>query len=127
MGIGNKLVFDVNNNVEDFTFILSTRDYRHLGAISNINRESVVYNAHLNSANDIQFEVYKSYKKKDKNINESLWNDIVDLKLVYVKELNEYFEITVSLDDSNENIKKTITATSLCESELSQTYIKLQK
>ena len=123
MGIGNKLVFDVNNNVEDFTFILSTRDYRHLGAISNINRESVVYNAHLNSANDIQFEVYKSYKKKDKNINESLWNDIVDLKLVYVKELNEYFEITVSLDDSNENIKKTITATSLCESELSQTYI----
>ena len=123
MGIGNKLVFDVNNNVEDFTFILSTRDYRHLGAISNINRESVVYNAHLNSANDIQFEVYKSYKKKDKNINESLWNDIVDLKLVYVEELNEYFEITVSLDDSNENIKKTITATSLCESELSQTYI----
>lgn len=123
MGIGNKLVFDVNNNVEDFTFILSTRDYRHLGAISNINRESVVYNTHLNSANDIQFEVYKSYKKKDKNINESLWNDIVDLKLVYVKELNEYFEITVSLDDSNENIKKTITATSLCESELSQTYI----
>ena len=43
--------------------------------------------------------------------------------MVYVKELNEYFEITVSLDDSNENIKKTITATSLCESELSQTNI----
>ncbi|MBQ4523295.1 MAG: hypothetical protein IJA10_10150 [Lachnospiraceae bacterium] len=123
MGIGNRLVFDVNNNVEDFTFILSTRDYRHLGQIRNIDTETVRYEANLNSANKITFQVYKSVIENEKKINEPLWTDIADLKLVYVKELDEYFEITVSLDDSNENVTKTVTGTSLCEAELSQCYI----
>ena len=123
MGIGNRLVFDVNNNVEDFTFILSTRDYRHLGQIRNISTETVRYEANLNSVNKISFQVYKTIIENENKKNEPLWEDIVDLKLVYVKELDEYFEITVSLDDSNENVSKTITGISLCESELSQNYI----
>lgn len=120
MAIGTKLVFDVNNNVEDFTFILSTRDYRHLGALQNVTPESVTNKGNLNSANECSFEVYKVVTKDGENIEEPLWDDIENFKLVYVRELDEYFEINISLEDSIENVKKTITLTSLCEAELSQ-------
>lgn len=128
MGIGNKLVFDVNGNVEDFIFILSTKDYRHLGAIQNVIPESVNHHGSLASGNEISFEVYKTVEKEIddevKEVEEPLWDEIVNLKLVYVRELDEYFEINVQLDDSTEVIKKTITCTSLCKAELSHIYIR---
>lgn len=128
MGIGNKLVFDVNGNVEDFIFILSTKDFRHLGAIQNVVPESVNNHGSLSSADEISFEVYKTVEKeiddKVKEIEEPLWDEIVDLKLVYVRELDKYFEINVQLDDSTEIVKKTVTCTSLCEAELGQIHIR---
>lgn len=111
-----KLQFDINNNVEDFTFILSSRGYEHYGVINNVKRDTVICKQNMNSANELSFEVYKYIDDKE----ERLWNKITDLKLVWVKELNEYFEIHVSLNDSITPVK-TITGTSLCEAELSQT------
>lgn len=110
-----KLQFDENHNVEDFTFVLSNRGLEHHGEIGNIKRDSVNCKCNMNAADEISFEVYKTLDYVD----EKLWDDIIDLKLVFVKELNEYFEITVSLDDSVAPVK-TITGKSLCESELSQ-------
>lgn len=107
-----------NGTVEPYTIILSTRDYTHLGQICNINPESVNSNCNLNSADELSFEVYKELDGKQ----ERLWNEIFDFRLVYVKELNEYFEINVESTDQV-YLTKTITATSLCECELSQTYL----
>ena len=110
-----RLQFDVNNNVEDFTLVLSSRGYEHYGQINNVKRDSVVCKRNMNAADELSFEVCKTLD----GVDERLWNKITDLKLVWVKELDEYFEINVKLDDSISPVK-TITATSLCEAELSQ-------
>ena len=120
-----------NNKVEDYTIVLSTRDKRHLGQLNGI--KGVVHSANMNSANEMSFSVYKNdliannYNNKTKEeikkieeIKEQLWENIVDFKLIWVKELEEYFEIKVTLEDATDTYK-TITATSLCEAELSQT------
>lgn len=44
---------------------------------------------------------------------------MVDLKLLYVPELDEYFEIAVTMDETNADIKH-IQGMSLCECELGQ-------
>lgn len=116
--------------VDDYTIVLSTRDYRHLGQISGIQTESINVVRNLNSAHEISFQVYKADMIKECNfltdveyknyqlVKNYIWNNLVDFKLIWVKELNTYFSITVSTDDSADTIK-TVTGTSLCESELS--------
>ena len=117
-----KLQFDKNNNVEDFTIVLSKRNFEHFGEIVNIKRDSITSKNNMNSADEMSFEVYKStYDEEGKERIERLWDNIVNFKLIWVKELNEYFEITVSLDDNRDVPIKTVVATSLCEAELSQT------
>jgi HEAT repeat protein len=76
------LVFDKNFNVEDFTFILSTKSYKHIGKLNNISRDTVHYKRNLNGANELSFEVYKTLNRD----TEKHWNDIIDLKSIYVKE-----------------------------------------
>lgn len=123
-----------NGVVEDYTIILSTRDYRHQGQIAGIKSDTIEYAGNLNSANELSFTVCKFDMIQDRNFLsddeyeryceeiELLWERIVDFKLIYVKELNEYFEIKVSVEDAAETIK-TVTATSLCECELSNLII----
>lgn len=74
----------------------------------------------LNSANELSFTVYKEVD----GIIEPLWNKIKDFRLVYVKELNEYYQIKISTNNGTDDITKTISAISLCEAELSQIYIR---
>lgn len=109
------LSFD-NGTVEQFTLVLSQRDYTHLGQISNI--KGIKFKANLNGANELSFDVYKELDGHE----EILWDDIYDLRLVWIPELDEYFEIDVESTDQV-YVVKTITAKSLCESELSQTYL----
>ena len=122
-------------SINDYTIVLCTRDYRKLGQISEIKCDSINFTEHLNSANEFSFAVYKttfliSERKNFTNVlsneeyktyklyKEWLWNNIVDHRLIWVKELNEYYEISVSLNDGQE-VVKTITAKGLCETELS--------
>ena len=109
------LSFD-NGTVEQFTLVLSQRDYTHLGQISNI--KGLKFKANLNGANELSFDVYKELDGHE----EILWDDIYDLRLIWIPELNEYFEIDVESTDQV-YVVKTVTAKSLCESELSQTYL----
>ena len=107
------LTFD-NGTVEQFTLVLSQRDYTHLGQLSNV--ANLKFKANLNSADELSFDVYKELDGH----KEILWDDIYDLRLIWIRELNAYFEIDVESIDQV-HIIKTITAKSLCESELSQT------
>lgn len=110
----NLLKFDKNNCPENFTFILANKSLTHLGQLNNVETSSVHYVGNLNGADELSLKVYKSINGEV----EPLWDDIVDFKTLYVAEVGEYFEITVSLDDEK-NGYKTLTCTSLCEAELS--------
>ena len=111
--------FDAENNVQEYTLILSRRNHQHLGQLRNVT--DLVSKINMNAANEISFTVYKGSEAEDEE-TEPLWDDITDFKYVFVKELNEYYEITVDLNDG-EDMFKTVTGTSACECELSQTII----
>lgn len=106
-----------NGITEDFTVVLANRNLDKQGKISNTS--DFVYSGKLNSANEISFNVYKYLDGK----KEKLWDDICDLKLIWVNEAKQYFQIKVSKSESNSNVKKVV-GVSLCEAELSQTYIR---
>lgn len=117
-----------NGRVEDYTIVLSTRDYRHLGQLTGI--KDVVSSGNMNAADEISFTTVKydfvntgintlGNNEINQKVKLEIWEQIVDFKLIWIKELDEYFEIKVDLTDSNDTFK-TITAKSLCEAELSQ-------
>lgn len=119
----------INNGfVQDYTIVLASKNLRKLGQITGF--KNVSNSNNLNSANEFAFSVYKAdffkldrtyliNKETHKKLKQNIWNQIVDEKLIWIKELDEYFQIKVSLSDSKETYK-TIIATSLCEAELSQ-------
>lgn len=124
----SKLVFK-NGIVEDYTIVLCTRDKRKLGQLTGI--QGVTYKGNFNSAHEMSFSISKhdllkfngnvDYDiQRYQKIKEELWKQIQDLRLIWVKELNRYFEIKVRTNDSAVNVVKHITATHLCEAELSQ-------
>ena len=47
-----------NGRVKDYTIVLSTRDYRHLGQISKFKAVHSSFN--MNSANEMSFTIYKT-------------------------------------------------------------------
>lgn len=116
------LQFDEGNVIEDFTIVLSKRNHEHYGEIANVKRDTINCKVNMNAADEISFDTYKYVLDESGNKrDERLWNQIVDFRLIWIKELDEYFEINVTLDDSTENVVKSIVGTSLCEAELSQT------
>lgn len=107
-----KIKFDHTNNIIPPTLILLTKSGRRLGQIPAL---SLTVKDYLNSCSELSFVTYKdSYVGR-----ESLWNKIEDFKLIWVKDWNKCFEITVETVDG-EGIYKNITAKALGESELSQ-------
>lgn len=116
------LQFDEGNVIEDFTIVLSKRNHEHYGEIANVKRDTINCKVNMNAADEISFDIYKYVLDESGNKrDERLWNQIVDFRLIWIKELDEYFEINVTLDDSTENVVKSIVGISLCEAELSQT------
>ena len=107
--------FDVDNNIRPYTLVLSRIDHTHLGELFNV--ENIVSSINMNSANELSFRVYK-YSDYESGVVEKLWDEITDFKYIYVPELKEYYTIEVEINDED-TIYKSITATSACESELS--------
>ena len=104
-------------NLEDYTILLANRSLQLLGQIVNIDYTTVNPKCNLNSADEINFTIYRELD----NVVEPLWDKIIDLKIIYVRELDEFFQITVQTDEGSDKTTKAITGTSLCEAELSQT------
>ena len=107
----------INGITENITIVLANRNLDKQGKILNVS--DFVYSGKLNEADEISFNVYKFWD----NTEEKLWDEIYDLKLVWIPEAKQYFQIKITKSESDYNIKK-ITGTSLCESELSQTIIR---
>ncbi len=100
--------------------ILGNKALQKYGEIDHIFH--IQFHSQLIGADDLSFTVYKTVDGKTCR----LWNELVNFRLIWVKEYNEWFQIKVSIDDSEPVTKKVITATSLCEAELSQRLLTIE-
>lgn len=107
-----KINFDSAHNPEKPTLVLATRNGTKLGQIA---AEDIIFNDALNSASEISFKVHK-YVNEEKY---ELWDNIVNFKLLWIKEYDTWFQITLDISESNETTKSVI-GTRLGEAELSQ-------
>lgn len=140
--------FDLANNPETPTLILATRNGKKLGQLNarkielsdKFNDASEITfvlhktenefymddigieNAKLMSS---EYDLLKDLKELyltaeyEYYFKYSLWDKVVDFKLVYCKEWDMWFEIKVDLDETNETVK-TVFCTQLGQAELSQ-------
>ena len=108
-----QILFDVNQNPIEPTIILSNRNGNKIGAINGIFGMNV-----SDAFSEIPILSFKVSKTVNDVIN-PMWDEIADLRLIWVKEWDTWFEISVELSDSDDTIK-SVTGTALCESELSQ-------
>lgn len=102
--------------------ILSTKHHKHLGAITNIDINSINASFNFNSSQEISFDVYKEMDReidgKIVRVECELWDSIIDLKYIFIPDYQEYYSISVSIDEDNKTVKH-IVGTSACEYELS--------
>lgn len=111
-----KNIFNENYGVDTPTLLLQNRNFETIGSINNV--FGFTYKENYNSANELSFSIYK----KIDGYENYLWDSIIDFKIIYIPEFKERFEINTSVI-SNDSTVKSVTATSLCESELSQTML----
>lgn len=104
-----QIQFDNDYNAINPTFVLSHKYGKRLGILYPRN---IVCHDSLNSYSEISFVI-------DKNKNQAIWDKIKDFQIMWCKEWNLWFEIYVTIDETNSLIK-TVTAKSLGEAELSQ-------
>ena len=109
----HKLRMDTSGNVEDISFVLAKKNGDKLGNITNI--DNIVTKHSMKEASEFTFT---AHKKIGDNIIRC-WNDIKDFKLVWIPEWDMWYEITVEVNEEDENIKN-ISGKTLGESELSQ-------
>ena len=106
--------FDLAGNPESPTIILATRNGNKLGQLD-VDEKSIELTDKLNDASEFTFTLNKYVDGKLAN----LWDKVTNFKLVYCKEWDMWFEITVELDEATETIK-TVFCTQLGQAELSQ-------
>ncbi len=117
----NKLEI-INGKPQEFTIVLANNQYEHLGSLTGI--EHVKYIQNVNGADEVSFTVHKklltaNYCENLKKYQEYIWCRLNNLMLIWIKELDEYFQIETAIDDTATGTTKNVTGKSLCESELS--------
>ena len=110
--MGVRIKLNSINEIESPTLVLATRKGKKLGIVPAYN---IVFKDCMNSCSEISFRV----NKFDNNEECSLWDDILDFKLLWCKEYDLWFEINVEIDENNDLVKNVMGKT-VCESELSQ-------
>lgn len=110
-----KINFDNNRCVSEPTFVLATRTGEKLGPI---NAVDVSISDNLNSAYNLEFKVYQY----DNGVECTFWDNITDFMLIWCREWNVWFEISVTYQEDDSPVK-IVSGTSLGESELSQIYL----
>ena len=106
--------FDLVGNPEPPTIILKHRNGKTLGQLI-VDEKSIGIIDKFNDASEFSFTMNKYINGK---VNH-LWDKVVDFKLIYCKEWDMHFEITVELDEATETVK-TVFCTQLGQAELSQ-------
>ena len=113
-------IFNLSHDLENPRIYLCRKDFSRIGEITAFTAD-VTITMSLGNSDELSFTVYKSIS----GIDNPYWDDIVNLRLVYIYDYDEYFEIEVGEQESVIEIKQ-VTAQSLCESELSNLNISLE-
>lgn len=111
----SQIYFNKQNKIECPTLVLQNKSNHSYGAIVDYN--SLTYKQSFNAPNEISFTVYKPKHMSEQQ--KKIWDNLVDLKVVYIPEFNEKFEISIQKTISNTKTK-AVTGTALAEAELSQ-------
>ncbi len=110
-----KIYFDTASIPENPTLILANRAGEKLGKIE---AQALKVKDSLNESSELYFEVHKYINGQE----ELLWNEIDNLKLIWCKENNIWFDVQININESTDVIK-TVTCKGLGHSELSQIYL----
>ncbi len=113
--MGIKIEFDVNNNAIQPTFVLSKRNGEKLGAIPVSNLR---FKDSFGNYAEMSFRVYKT----DHGIKQQNWGLIDDFKLLWCREWDAWFEISVDINSSTSEYKD-ISCKALGAAELSQVFL----
>ena len=112
-----KIKFDGDRHPRQPTLILATKAGERLGIIP---ATKIHFRDSLSSYSEFSFEVEKnSCRNMDDSINEEFWDAIKDFRLMYCREFDMWYELTVEVRESNDLVK-VVSAISLGEAELSQ-------
>lgn len=111
-----KINFDSSGMPEIPTFILSKRSGEHIGGLNNVSQ--IQQKENMNSPFDFSMRIHKRLN----GVKCNLWDEINDLRVIYVPEWDKWFQISIEIEEEDNCIKK-ISATSLQEEELSQTLL----
>ena len=103
---------------DTFTIFLCNRDHNKIGILKNVDFSSIHLKHEMANGNEVSFDVYYELDGE----KEPLWDSIVDLKLIYIPELKDFLEITITDYDSVQQ-KKSIVGVNAGIAELSQTQI----
>jgi len=107
-----KFSYDMAYEIENPLVILSTTWHKHLGTITNIPEGlNVVFN--MNSVDEVSFDVNKYWDGKECG----LWDEIVSFRYIYIPDHKAYYEIYVTIDDTDNTVKH-VTAKTAGEVEL---------
>lgn len=111
--INNIIEVDENGVPVSPQILLAKRNGEKIGTIINV--ANVKMANHMNSADEITFDVYKYMD----GIKCEFWDDIRDFRLICLPYYDKWYELSVSVSESDE-VYKSITGTALYEAELSQ-------
>ena len=93
------------------TFVIAKKNGEKLGVIP---AKNIRFEHNLNSANTVDFKVYKSVN----GVDYDHWDDIKDLRLMWCKEWDMWFEMHIDITQSDELVK-CVNCVSIGEAELS--------
>lgn len=112
-----KVLFNSQGIIETPTLLLQHKNFETIGNGGVTNVSDLTYKNNFNDANEVSFKIHKFNDEK----KHPLWDSMVDFKIIYIPQLHERFEISVTTSEEDPNdVSKSITGTSLCEAELSQ-------
>lgn len=114
-----RLLFDDERHPEPFTIYLAHHNHERIGQIANIDTDSITFVGNFNSACELSFTVHKYMD----GVREPLWDEIYDLRYIYVPEIGDkgmFFEMKVDPTENHDDNIKSVTCTSAAEAELSQ-------
>lgn len=112
-----KVLFNSQGLIETPTLLLQHKNFETIGNGGVTNVSDLTYKNNFNDANEVSFKIHKFNNEK----KHPLWDSMVDFKIIYIPQLHERFEISVTTSEEDPNdVSKSITGTSLCEAELSQ-------
>lgn len=107
-----QIKFDNEYVAQTPTFALCTRGGKYIGAIP---ATDITVKPNWNAQSDLVFTV----NEYDNGVRYQYWDYLKDFKVIWCKEWNACFEITVDIQE-NPSRSKSVTCTSLGEAELSQ-------